>query len=129
MPAKPQAVFARHLSALPPLRLQMNALVRKLGDQRGLQREEKIATRCLKYLEGLESLTQKLQQGQTVEWPEGHWRSVGTPEELLEEPKPPPKPLSKIPSLPSIPTTTSDATSIEIPYLGIKPKSANPARR
>ena len=47
MPAKPQAAFARHLAALNPLRLQVSALVRKLGEQRGLQREEKIATRNL----------------------------------------------------------------------------------
>ena len=51
---------------------------------------------------------------------------VRTPEEPEESP--PPKPLSKVPSLPAIPTSASDSTLIEIPYLGVKPKSANPIR-
>merc|ERR1719240_2443750 len=68
MPDKPQAAFARHLDALPPLRAQMHALVKKLADVRGLEREQAISARCTKYFDALANLCERLQQNQTIEW-------------------------------------------------------------
>merc|ERR1719240_1240445 len=68
MPDKPQAAFARHLDALPPLRAQMHALVKKLADVRGLEREQAISARCAKYMDALSNLCERLQQNQTIEW-------------------------------------------------------------
>jgi chromosome segregation ATPase len=68
MPDKPQAAFARHLDALPPLRAQMRALSKKLEEHRGLEREQAIIVRCVKYFDALANLCERLQQNQTIEW-------------------------------------------------------------
>merc|ERR1719240_782779 len=68
MPDKPQAAFARHLDALPPLRAQMHALMKKLAEVRGLEREQAITVRCAKYMDALANLCERLQQNQTIEW-------------------------------------------------------------
>lgn len=60
MPSKPEAVFARQLEQLPALRLQLAALLSKLETMRGLEREEHIAHRCGKFLDGLARVVQRL---------------------------------------------------------------------